>query len=130
MSLPTPPLPPPPPVLCSTMQPVSHTTLQFTRYISLLERIQKLKEGGLDQKTLTEVAELISNLSKSPELNDPSVNAKLSSLMRAAMAGLSADTMNDYSCQVLDFVRTAMEWYPLLPVSPQSLLYRPCTFCV
>ncbi len=115
-------------VLCSTVSPpttLSHTTLQFTRYVSLLEQVQRLKEGNLTEQAVTEVVELLSNLCKAPELQDPSVAGKLTSLLVDTMSGLSRNAMEDYSKRVLDFVTEAMEWYTRLPVRCVKCTVKP-----
>ena len=107
-------------VLCATVLPptsLSHTTLQFIRYVSLLEQVQKVREGQLSSQALTEVLKLLSNLCKSPELKEPSVKQKLASLVRVTVSGLKTGALEDYSKMVLDFVTTAMEWYQVKPVS-------------
>ena len=106
-------------MLCSGVSApaqLSHATLQFLRYVSLLEHIQQLREGHLSQDSLTEVVKLLSNLSNSPELQDPSLQMKLTPLLVDAMSGLSSDTVGEYSDRVVDFVTEAMEVYAVLPV--------------
>lgn len=68
---------------------------------------------------MTDIFLLITNLSKSPELKDPSVQDKLAHLLVETESGLTTDreSVDNYSKKVVDFVRTAMEWYTVVPVS-------------
>ena len=70
----------------------------------------------MSQDSLTEVVKLLSNLSNSPELQDPSLQMKLTPLLVDAMSGLTSETVGEYSDRVVDFVTEAMEVYAVLPV--------------
>lgn len=92
--------------------------MQFVRYVSLLEHIQQLKEGELNQESLMEIVKLLSNLCNSPELQDPSLQVKLTPLLVDAMSGLTSNNMvHEYTKKVMDFVTEAMEVYTVVPVS-------------
>lgn len=107
-----------PAVLCSSVSAssrISHTTLQFVRYISLLEQIELLGEGN--QQAVTEVVKLLTNLCNSPELQDPVVKVKLTPLVVDAMCGLRSESVSGYSRKVVEFVAVAMDMYAVLPVS-------------
>lgn len=98
---------------------LSHTTLQFIRYISLLEQIELLGDGDQNQQALTEIVKILTNLCSSPELQDPSVKVKLTPLVVDAMCGINSMAASVYSKKVVDFIAEAMDIYTVLPVSSQ-----------
>jgi hypothetical protein len=76
-----------------------------------------MRAGRLSRESLTEVIQLLSNLCNSPELQDPSIQLKLTPLVVDAMSGLTSGMVDDYSKKVVNFVTEAMEVYCTLPVS-------------
>lgn len=107
-------------VLCSTLdQPskISYSSLQFVRYVSLLEKVQKIRMGKLSEHTLTDIYKMLVNFSKSPELSNTVIADKLTSLRNDMHSGLTGRVMAEFCTKVCDFVRLAMEWYATLPVS-------------
>ena len=107
-------------MLCSTIdQPskVSYSSFQFIRYVALLEKVQLLKAGNLNEHTLTDVCKIIINLSKSPELRNGVVSDRLTSLLTDMQSGITRSVVDDFCRKVHDFVQLAMEWYAILPVS-------------
>ena len=107
-------------MLCSTLnQPskISYTSLQFIRYVSLLEKVQKLSTGRLNEHTLMDIYKMLVNFSRAPELSNVAVADKLTSLLSDMHSGLTGRVMADFCKKVFDFVQAAMEWYAVLPVS-------------
>ncbi len=114
-------------MLCSTVdQPsrISYSSLQFIRYVSLLEKTQKLRAGRLSEHALTDIYKIIVNFSRSPELSKGLVADKLTSLLTVMQSGLSGNRIDDFCKKVYSFVQTAMEWYAILPVSHYRIITR------
>lgn len=102
------------------MQPqtnLSHCTLQFMRYISLLEQVCELREGQDNQSTLDNILKLLTNLALSSELREEVVTEKLVTVLERTQSGLAPGSVENYGTKVSEFVRAAMEQYTVVPVS-------------
>ena len=107
-------------MLCSTIHEpdkISYSSLQFIRYVSLLEKVQTLKADNINTTTLAEIYMIIVSFAESPELKTSSVSGQLATLQTTMLDGLLVDEVEKFVKEIHEFVDSAMEWYTVLPVS-------------
>ena len=98
-----------------TLNELSDTTQQFIKYASLLQNVEKMKEGKWDKYVLSAVFVHLCDLADFWKSRDSSVWNMSLSLLQDTKSGLSQDMVNDYCKKLTDFVNAAMEFYS--PVS-------------
>lgn len=104
-------------VICSMVPStqLSHTTLQFVRYATLLYNAKKLKDGELDEHILDSILIILVNITKAPELRLESLQDALGSLVMDTKSGLTQDGVDKYWKNLVAFVETILQCYSISP---------------
>lgn len=95
---------------------LSHTTLQFVRYSTLLYNVKRLKDGELNEHILKNILAILITITEAPELRMEFLQSSLGSLLMDTNAGLSKGGVEKYWKKLVSFVETVLQYYSLSPV--------------
>ena len=120
-------------VLCSMVpsSQLSHTTLQFVRYSTLLYNVKRLKDGELNEHILKNILAILVSITEAPELRMEFLQSSLGSLLMDTNTGLTREGVEKYWKKLVAFVETVLQYYSISPVCSVATIclingyYRP-----
>ncbi len=114
------------PVLCSLVPStqLSHTTLQFIRYSTLLHNVKKLKDGHTSDHILRSIFSVLAAITEAPELRMEFLQSSLGSLLVDTNARLIRGGVDKYWRKLVSFIETVLQYYGIAPVSGGSVMAR------